>query len=201
MPEINGLPPAAPEALIAVEKADIAVAEAAGKVRDAPILKVLGKASEIADQPPLAAISLATVAAGLVLRRPAIALTGLRMLAAHAAATGMKAMVKRSVDRTRPDMLVDEGQYEAGAGTRNEPRYNSFPSGHTAGAVAVAEAIARTFPRGAWPARAWAVGIAALQVPRCAHYPSDVGAGAAIGVAGDRVVRLAERALRVIVQR
>ncbi len=144
---------------------------------------------------------LVTIAAGLVLRRPAIAAAGLRMLAAHATATGIKAIVKRSVDRTRPHVLVDENRYELARGERNEPSYNSFPSGHTAGAVAVAEAIARTLPRAARPARAWAVAIAVLQIPRCAHYPSDVGAGAAVGWASDRLVRLAERATLGVMRR
>lgn len=201
MKDIDGLPNDAPDALVAIEKADIAVAEAAGEVVGHPAVKFLGEASEMADQPPLVAASLVTIAAGLVLRRPAIAAAGLRMLAAHATATGIKAIVKRSVDRTRPHVLVDEGRYELAQGERNEPRYNSFPSGHTAGAVAVAEAIARTLPRAAWPARAWAVAIAALQIPRCAHYPSDVGAGAAIGWAGDRLVRLAERGARAMLRR
>ncbi len=201
MKHIDGLPQNAPDALIAVEKADIAVAEAAGEVSDHPVVEALGKASEMADQPPLVAASLITLAAGLILRRPAIALAGARMLAAHAAATGIKAVVKKSVDRTRPDVLVDEGRYELAEGEHDEPRYNSFPSGHTAGAVAVAEAIARTVPRAAWPARAWALAIAALQIPRCAHYPSDVGAGAAIGVAGDRLVHLGERGLRAVLRR
>lgn len=201
MKDIDGLPKDAPDALIAIEAADLAVAEAAGDISTHPAVKALGKASEMADQPPLVAASLITVAAGLILRRPAIALTGIRMLAAHAAATGMKAVVKRSVDRTRPDVLVGEGRYELAKGERNEPRYNSFPSGHTAGAVAVAEAISRTIPRAAWPARTWALAIAALQIPRCAHYPSDVGVGAAIGLAGDRLVRLGERSLLALLRR
>lgn len=196
MPDIDGLPAAAPDPLIAIERADIAVAQGAGGLRDHPVVRALGKASEMADQPPLVAASLVMLGAGLISRRPAIALAGLRMLTAHAAATGMKAVVKRSVDRSRPDVLIDEGRYVLAEGEHDEPRYNSFPSGHTAGAVAVAEAIARTLPGAAWPLRAWALTIAALQIPRSTHYPSDVGAGAAIGVAGDRLVRLAESAAR-----
>lgn len=194
MPEINGLPETAPDALIAVEKADIAIAEAAEDLRERPAIKMLSKASDMADQPPLVIASLVTIAAGVVLRRPRVAVAGARMLATHALATGMKAVIKRSVDRTRPNVLADEGRYEVSKGTHNEPRYNSFPSGHTAGAVAVAEAIARTAPRLAWPARAWAATMALLQIPRCAHYPSDVGAGAAIGLVADRAVRFAEAA-------
>lgn len=196
MPQIDGLPDDAPDALIAIEKGDIAVAQVAGEVSDHPAVKTLGEASEMADQPPLIALSAAVLIAGLALGRPQLRSAGARMLAAHLLATGIKSLVKRSVDRTRPYVLVEEGRYAARGGGTDEPRLNSFPSGHTAGAVAVAEAIARTAPRAAWPARLWAAGIAAIQVPRCAHYPSDLAAGAAIGWSADRLVRAAERAWR-----
>lgn len=201
MPDIDGLPDAAPDALIAVEKVDIAVAHAAQDMRGHPVMTFLGRASDMADQPPLVIASLVTLAAGLALRRPRLALAGARMLGAHAAATGMKAVVKHSVDRTRPDVLVDEGRYELARGERDEHRFNSFPSGHTAGAVAVAEAIARTAPRYALQARAWAAAMALLQIPRCKHYPSDIAVGAAIGLAGDRAVRAAEYAALKVLRR
>lgn len=196
MPQIDSLPPEAPNPLLAIERADLAVATKAGEVREHPAVKVLGEASEMADQPPLIALSAATLILGLALRRPAIATAGMRMLCTHLLATAIKTGVKRSVDRTRPHVLADEGRYSIEKGGSDDPRDNSFPSGHTAGAVAVAEAIARTFPQAAWPARAWAAAIAAIQIPRCSHYPSDIAAGAAIGMAADRVVRLAEGAVR-----
>lgn len=201
MTEVQKLPPRAPDVLRRLERADLALAKRMGKLHDHPVMKVAGEASEMADQPPLIALSLATLAGGVLLRRPTLAVAGARMLAAHAVATGIKAVVKRSVDRTRPFVLEDEGKYVVRKGHRRDTRYNSFPSGHTAGAVAVAQAIARTAPRAAWPARAWAAGIAAIQVPRGAHFPSDVAAGAAIGFAADGIVRLAERALRAVLAR
>lgn len=193
MKDIDGLPDSAPDALIAVEKADIAVAEAASEIRDHPAIEALGEASEMADQPPLIALSAGVLAAGLIFRKPAMATAGARMLAAHLIATGMKTVVKRSVDRTRPHVLADEERYEVREGRSTHPRYNSFPSGHTAGAVAVAEGLARTVPQAAWPARLWAAGIAAIQIPRCKHYVSDIAAGAVVGVVADRAVRLVER--------
>lgn len=201
MPKIDGLPPEAPDSLIAIEQADIAVAEKAGAMQDHPAIEALGEISEMADQPPLIALSVAAIAAGLVLRRPNLALAGLRMVAAHAVATAMKTAVKRRVDRTRPHVLAEEGEYVVRKGGRRESRFNSFPSGHTAGAVAVAEAVARTDPRFAWPVRAWALAIAAIQIPRCSHYPSDLAAGAAIGWSGDRAVRLVEAGLRSVTRR
>ncbi len=196
MPEINSLPPEAPRPLLALEHADLAVAEKAGGIHDHPLVEALGGFSEMADQPPLIALSIGTLAAGLLLCRPRLAVAGARMIAAHGLATGMKTVLKRSIDRTRPRVLAEEREYIVRKGRRNEPRYNSFPSGHTAGAVAVAEAIARTHPAVAWTARGWAAMIAAIQIPRCTHYPSDIAAGAAIGWGADRLVRLAERGLR-----
>lgn len=195
MLRIDRLPPGSPDALRAIERADIAVARRAGSLRDQPTVKAAGAVSEMADQPPLIALSLATLAMGLLLRRPTVALAGARMLAAHAAATGLKTAVKRSVDRTRPFVLTEEGRYVVRKARRDSARYNSFPSGHTAGAVAVAQATARTLPRAAGPARVWAAATGAIQVPRGAHFPSDVVAGAAIGLVADGLVRLGERAL------
>lgn len=196
MPEIDSLPSDAPNALIAIERADLSAAKAVGSIHNHPLVRTLGDLSEMADQPQLIALSMGTLVVGVLRRRPNVALAGLRMLATHALASGMKTVVKRSIDRTRPRVLVEENKYVARKGQRRDSRYNSFPSGHTAGAVAVAEAVARTHPPLAWPARAWAAAIAAIQIPRSAHYPSDIAAGAAVGLIADRLARLAERGLR-----
>lgn len=201
MTDIVTLPDTVAEPVRAVEEIDIAVAQSAAKVQDRPLVKLLGQASEIADQPPLIAISLATLVVGLALRRPVVAVAGARMLAAHLLATGIKSQVKRAVDRTRPYVLAEEQRYVVRKAQEEDTRYNSFPSGHTAGAVAVAQAIARTHPPAAAPARLWAAAIAAIQIPRCAHYPSDVAAGAVVGIAADGVVRLAERGLQAVLRR
>lgn len=199
MPKLDRLPANAPEALRRIERADLAVAERTSALKDHPVMKAVGEASEMADQPPLIALSAAALAAGLLLRRPRLALAGARMLGTHAMATGLKTALKRGIDRTRPYVLDEEGRYVVRKGRRRDTRYNSFPSGHTAGAVAVAQAIARTEPRAAGPARVWAAAIALIQVPRGAHYPSDVAAGAALGFAADGILRLAERGLRRLI--
>ncbi len=46
----------------------------------------------------------------------------------------------------------------------------------------------REYPEHAAPAYAAAAGVALAQIPRCAHYPTDVGAGLAIGAAAEAVV-------------
>ncbi|MFN2473021.1 MAG: phosphatase PAP2 family protein, partial [Sphingomicrobium sp.] len=80
-------------------------------------------------------------------------------------------------------------------GRHDSSPYNSFPSGHTAGAVAVARAIGRDYPGIRVPALALAAGIAAVQVPRGKHYVSDVLAGAFIGLAADVAVERFARGL------
>lgn len=160
----------------------------------------IGKASEIADQPPLVAVSLATIAIGAVLRRRDVARTGARMLLSHALATAGKAVVKNAVDRSRPARALLDGKPRIGAGKgASDTDFNSFPSGHTAGAVSVAEAVAHTAPALAAPARGGAAAVAAIQLPRGAHYPSDVVIGAAIGWLAERLagalVDAAERAI------
>jgi undecaprenyl-diphosphatase len=155
---------------------------------DGLALRLAGKASELADQPPLIALSIATLAGGLALRHGAVARAGARMLASHLLATGAKTVLKSVIDRTRPARAVRQGyRLEKGDGA-GDPSLNSFPSGHTAGAVAVAEAIAAELPGGALPARLAAAGVGLVQPHRGKHYLSDVAAGAVIGWVSARIV-------------
>ena len=73
-------------------------------------------------------------------------------------------------------------------GRKRSKEETSFPSGHSAGAIAVARAFAREYPEYRAPALGAAGLIALAQIPRCAHYPSDVGAGLAVGVAAEAAV-------------
>ncbi|MFJ8208924.1 phosphatase PAP2 family protein [Streptomyces sp. NPDC096033] len=77
----------------------------------------------------------------------------------------------------------------------DRPGSSSFPSGHTAAAVAFTAAAAPSWP---WAAAACAVPtvlVAAERVHSGAHYPSDVAAGAVIGGAAAALVRTAPRLL------
>ena len=177
-----------------VEKADIAVARKAASVRNRPAMKFAADLSDVADQPPLRAIGAATMVAGALVRNERITVAGVRMLAAHQLATSAKNLIKHSLDRTRPERVLDGKEYASGEGQHESSAWSSFPSGHTAGAVAVARAIGRDYPRAAVPALAIAVVASAIQVPRGKHYVSDVIAGAVIGLAADYVVnRLAKK--------
>jgi hypothetical protein len=170
-----------------LEKADIAVAETLVPHRNDKLVKAVGGASEVTDQPPLYGLSGAVVVAGLITGNRRLVRAGARMLAAHVTAIGIKNLLKRSIDRTRPK-LIAEGRYERGPGKRFESDYNSFPSGHTASAIAVARAMGRDYPEHQTLALAAASVTSAVQVVRSNHYLSDVAAGATIGLVAEAAV-------------
>jgi len=174
------------------ENADIAVARAAAPARRSPAVKALGWVGDIADQPPLITLCAVTFAAGLILRNGRLARAGGRMLAAELLATKAKDVIKHQVDRARPYVLAEGGRYEAKPGNDHAKGMTSFPSGHTAGAVAVARAYAREYPEHAGRAFAAAAAVGAIQVARSKHYPTDVAAGAVVGLAAEKGVNLVE---------
>jgi len=73
------------------------------------------------------------------------------------------------------------------SGHSRDADLRSFPSGHTAGALAVARAFSRDYPRYTKPLLAAAAVVGALQVPRRAHYPGDVLAGAVAGAVAEKI--------------
>ncbi|NJC35242.1 membrane-associated phospholipid phosphatase [Sphingomonas jejuensis] len=165
-----------------VEQVDVAVTHAAAAHRRAPAVRALGIIGDLADQPPMLALSGGVAVAAWLLGDRGLARTSARMAASIVLATAGKTLVKRLVDRTRPHLLVDHDLYELDEGTgTDDGDYNSFPSGHTADAVAAARAVSRGHPGAAPAAAALALVAAAIQIPRCRHYLSDVGAGALVG--------------------
>lgn len=183
--------PAAAARASKVERIDAAIATAAVKHRKNRVVKAVGLLSEASDQPPLIAASAATLAVGLVLRQPRLARAGSRMLAAELAATGIKAVIKRYVVRTRPHKMLEGGRYELHQdrhGKKNEGPWNSFPSGHTAGAVAVGRALTREYPAVSGTAAAAATAVGIIQLPRGTHFTSDVVAGALVGLFAEEIV-------------
>jgi membrane-associated phospholipid phosphatase len=171
-----------------VERADIAAAERLGRHHRHPVVRATTAFSELADQPPLLAASGAVVAWGLLTGDRGLARRGAHLVASVALATLLKGRVKHALSRTRPNVLLDEGLYRVEPLGPDAGPWHSFPSGHTAGGVALARAVARCW-RGAWPwAYAGAAAVGMAQVPRGAHYPSDVLAGVVVGVAAEAVV-------------
>lgn len=72
---------------------------------------------------------------------------------------------------------------------RERPDSSSFPSGHTAAAVAFAGAVAPVWPAAGAACGLSAVVVSAERVHSGARYPSDVAAGGVIGLAAAALVR------------
>lgn len=175
-------------AATAIEKADIAIGHAAARYKDQPAVRAIGIASEIADQPPLIALSVATLGAGLVRDDPRLARTGARMLASHLVATAIKTLIKQRIDRARPGLFTTHHQHRITPGDQDDGPMNSFPSGHTAGVVAVTRAIAREYPETTSKGMVASAAIGMTR-PFCgAHFPLDIAAGAVIGLASEWIV-------------
>ena len=174
-------------------KADRKVSQKTAKHRDAPAVRGIQSVSELADQPPLIALSVATIVAGTAMRKPIVIRSGIRMLASHLIATGIKTAIKQSIDRTRPAKAIDSGKHDFKPGDSHDHDESSFPSGHTAGVVAVTRAVAQDVPQATVPGYAISAGVAAAQLPSGKHYLLDTIAGAAIGYVGERVASAALR--------
>lgn len=170
------------------EKADIAVADAVEPLHDTAPVQLLGWASEIADQPQLITSCAALCVVGLGIGNKRLARAGARMLVAELVVTKLKSIIKHRIDRTRPAELAKGHGYTARAGSDESSEMSSFPSGHTAGAVAVARAHAREYPAQGIIGYGLAAAIAAIQVPRGKHYVSDLVAGALLGVAAEQAL-------------
>jgi diacylglycerol kinase family enzyme/membrane-associated phospholipid phosphatase len=104
-------------------------------------------------------------------------LRGVLAIGATSALTNLPA--KLLAGRTRPELdLVPEVRRLA-----RVPASTSFPSGHAASAFAFASAVAMEQPRLRVPIAGVASAVAFSRVYTGVHYPGDVLAGAAIGVA------------------
>ena len=172
-------------------EADAAVAVAARPWRETQPMRAIAWASEIGDQPQMRILCGAVIGAGLVRGDPRMVRAGSKMLAAHSLATGAKNFVKTRVDRTRPRSHEGGNGHKPRPGRNQAKEETSFPSGHSAGAAAVAHAFAREYPEHRAVAYAAAGAVAVAQIPRCAHYPSDVGVGLALGAASAELIEAA----------
>lgn len=181
----------------AVLKADAAAVDRAEQYRDTRLVRVTSLLSEVGDQPPMRALCLSALALGAMSGSPRLMRAGARMIAAHTLATWAKDFVKTRVDRTRPRSRNGRKGHKPKKGRNHSKEETSFPSGHSAGAIAVAQAYAREFPEHKSIALAGAGAIAIAQIPRCAHYPTDVGSGLAIGLASEALVDWLVEALQL----
>ncbi|MCY7399030.1 MAG: phosphatase PAP2 family protein [Sphingomonas bacterium] len=179
----------AKRALRKVERTDLKVTRKVSIAKADPVGKWTRRFAEIGDQPPLVAISLGVIAAGIVGGHERLRRTGFRMLTAHSLSSIAKLAGKDHIDRTRPGAL-NEKAYKLERGTSRDGRLRSMPSGHSAGIVAIAGAIAADYPRALIPAAVASVAVGAAQVPSRNHYLSDVIVGAGIGFAVAGLARL-----------
>jgi len=95
---------------------------------------------------------------------------------------------KRLIGRARPYSWESAGAFDFAPLGWNVD-FASLPSGHGTTAFATAFAIGALFPRMRVPLWMLAIMVAVSRVAVSAHYPSDVVAGAVIGVFGALVVR------------
>lgn len=165
--------------------------EAAMKpVSDTLAVKALGVVSEVGDQLQMRVLCGSMIAAGLATSNERLWKAGARMLVAHELATLLKDTIKQRVDRTRPRSAESHRDRKATPGKDTSKEGTSFPSGHSAGATAAAMAFAGEYPEHRAAALAAAGLVSAAQVPRCAHYVTDVGAGVLIGAGAGAATNL-----------
>jgi membrane-associated phospholipid phosphatase len=164
-------------------------------MHSAPV-KAIDKAAEIGDQPQMRLLCAGLVAAGLLGAKPRMVRAGVRMLLAHELATYVKGLGKDNVDRKRPRSTSGRKASHPHKGDSDEKELQSFPSGHSAGGVAAACAFASVYPEYRAPALAAGGAVALAQIATCAHYPSDVAAGATIGAASNGALSLAWKAVK-----
>ncbi|MGW0842818.1 phosphatase PAP2 family protein [Streptomyces sp. NPDC002787] len=117
-----------------------------------------------------------------------------------AAATGLAALgvaqlmsngvCKQVADRPRPPK-----EWIPHDDVEDRPDSSSFPSGHTAAAVAFTAAVAPSWPLAGALCTVPAAMVAVERVQSGAHYPSDVASGAVIGLASAWLTRSAPRLL------
>jgi undecaprenyl-diphosphatase len=144
---------------------------------DTPRLDLaMRRLSHAADYSRLSIIAGAALALGGGARGRRAALSGLASVAATA--TIVNVAVKPLGRRRRPDRVA--GEVPAARHVRM-PASRSFPSGHTAAAVAFATGVARVIPAAGAPLHALATLVAYSRVHTGVHYSGDVLAGALLG--------------------
>jgi membrane-associated phospholipid phosphatase len=144
---------------------------------DTPRLdQAMRQLSRAADYSKLSITAGAMLALGGGERGRQAALSGLASVAATAAVVNL--VVKPIGRRARPDRAA--GEVPADRHVRM-PASRSFPSGHTAAAVAFASGVGRVLPLAGLPLHALAALVGYSRVHTGVHYPGDVLGGAVLG--------------------
>ena len=120
-------------------------------------------------------------------RRTDLARLADQMLCCVALAGILPHLVKRLVDRKRPDRVVVHGRRHGIPRSGNA--WNSFPSGHALHLGAIVGSLTRLSPDRfrilVWPS---ITALVATRIMLLAHYVSDVVAGLVLGAAIDKLV-------------
>lgn len=111
-------------------------------------------------------------------------------------------VVKYGVGRGRPFVGGESNVFHFSHFAGN-PAYSSFPSGHATTAFALAMAVSAVWPQARVAMAIYALIIATSRLVLLAHHPSDVVAGAMVGIVGTVFVRywFAARRLGFAIQR
>lgn len=96
-------------------------------------------------------------------------------------AASINYITKHLINEKRPFLKHPNKIEFYGSSSDHDP---SFPSGHTASAFALATSLSISYPK--WyiitPSALWSCGVGIARINQGVHYPSDVIAGAAIGI-------------------
>jgi membrane-associated phospholipid phosphatase len=111
-------------------------------------------------------------------------------------------VLKYCIGRGRPFVGGEANVFHFSHFTGN-PAYSSLPSGHATTAFALAFAVSVIWPQARVAMAVYAIVIAATRLVLVAHHPSDVVAGALVGIVGAMFVRywFAARRLGFAIQR
>jgi undecaprenyl-diphosphatase len=120
---------------------------------------------------------------------------GRKAAAAGLAAVAVAQLASNGVCKQLADRLRPPKEWIPHDEVEDRPDSSSFPSGHTAAAVAFTAAVAPSWPLAAAVCAVPAAVVGVERVQSGAHYPSDVAAGAVIGLASAWLTRRAPRLL------
>lgn len=98
-------------------------------------------------------------------------------------------LLKRIIGRGRPVTWSVDAPLSFHSLNWNAYDYQSFPSGHATTAFSLAAVVALVWPKALWPAMALAAAVAVSRIVLGEHYPTDVTAGAVLGILGAYAAR------------
>ena len=169
------------EGISPLGRLDLAVARSLAPYRDTTAVRVMDALGKVADGKvvlPLCGLALPVALYGRN-RRGVRAI--LHIAGSVAAAGALKNLLKWTIARSRPNLLLNRGTYAVAFG-RPSHDWNAMPSGHAAACGAVAGACAGLWPRHRAAAFTTAGALSLARLPPAKHYLSDVVVGFGLGI-------------------